>query len=58
MPYGSETWSGKDEDVIRLERNNAGMIRWIKNVGSEDRVSAVEFRTRLKLNDMRKCLQD
>ena len=27
--YGIETWSVKEEDVIRLERNDARMVRWM-----------------------------
>lgn len=36
MVYGSETLLVKKEDVIRLERNTARMVRWICNVMSEN----------------------
>ena len=38
MLYGSETWPIKEKDVIRLERNDARMIRSIINVRSEKRI--------------------
>ena len=55
MLYGGEAWPAKGEDVIRLGRNNVGMIRCKGNVRSEDGISAEELRTRLKLNSMREC---
>ena len=58
MLYESETWPGKEEDVIRLDRNDTRMVRWMHNVRSEDRTSAEEQSTRLKLKSMRVCLQD
>ena len=36
MVYGSEALLVKKEDVIRLERNNARMVRWICNVIPEN----------------------
>ena len=42
----------KEKDVIRLERSDARMISWISNVRPEDRISAAEFQTRLKLRSM------
>lgn len=41
------------EDVIRLDKNDARMIRWTGNVRHEDRIPAEELRTRLKLESMR-----
>ena len=32
MFYGSETWPVKMKDVLRLESNDAKMIRWMCNV--------------------------
>ena len=58
MLYGSETWPVNEEDVIRLERNDATMIRWLCNVRPEDRIYAEELETRLILKSMRECLQD
>ena len=45
--YGSETWPVKEEDVIKLEKNDVWMVRQMCNVRSEDRISAEELRTRL-----------
>ena len=42
--------------MIRLERNDAGMVRLISNSRLENRTSAEEFRTRHKLKSIRKCL--
>ena len=53
-----ETWSNKEEDVIRIDRNGARMVRWMCNVKSEDKISAEELRTRMKLKSMKECLQD
>ena len=54
--HGSETWPIQEEDVIRLERNVARMVRLICNV-RPNTISAEELWTRLKLKSMRKCLQ-
>ena len=56
MLYGSVGWAVEEEDVIRLERNDV-MVRWMYNVEDkpEDRISAEELRTRLKLKSMREC---
>ena len=56
--YGSEAWPVIDENVIRLERNDANMITWMCNVRHEDRTSAGELRSRLKLKKMREFSQD
>ena len=58
MSYRSETWLVKDEDVIRLERDDARMLRWICSVRTRNRISSDELRTRLKLKSMREPLQD
>ena len=47
MIYGSETWPVKERDAVRLDRNHAKMVRW-----PEDRISAEEFRARLKLKSL------
>ena len=44
--YGNETWPLK-EGVIRLERNDARIVRCICKILSEDIISAEELRTRL-----------
>ena len=44
--------------MIGLERNDSRMVRWMCSVGSVDRISVEELRTRLKLNSMREYLQD
>ena len=54
--HGSETWPIQEEDVIRLERNVARMVRLICNV-RPNTISAEELWTRLKLKSMRECLQ-
>ena len=44
--------------MIRLERSDARIVKWMFSVRPEDRISAKELKTRLKLNDMMKCMQD
>ena len=58
MLYASETWPVKEEDLIRLEKNDARIVRWVCNVRSEDSISAEELRTRLKLKSTRECFQN
>ena len=43
--------------MIKLESNNARMVRRISIFRPANRISAEEFRTRLKLKSMRECLQ-
>ena len=40
--YGSETYPVKEEDVIRPERDDPKMVRWMCNVRPEDRISGYE----------------
>ena len=51
MLYTNETWSGIEEDVIRPERNDARMVRWMCSVKPEDKIFEDELRTRLKLKE-------
>ena len=53
MLYGSETSPVKEEDMIKLERNDTSIVRWMCNVRPEDRIFIEELRTRLKLKSMR-----
>lgn len=48
LVYGSETWPDKG-DVIRLERNDRGMVRWICNIKPYDRTSAEELQIMLTM---------
>ena len=41
--FGRETWPVKMEDVIRLEWNDARMVRWMCKVRPEDRIYAEKF---------------
>ena len=47
-----------EEDAIRLEKNDAMMVRGIYNISPEDKISAEELRASLKLFSMRERLQD
>ena len=58
MVHRSETWLVKEEDIIRIERSDAGINRWISNVRSEDKIFAEELRPRLKFNSLNECFQD
>ena len=55
--YGVRLGQLKKEDVIRLKRNDARMVSWMHHIRSQDKDSGAEFRTRIKLNSMRECLQ-
>ena len=56
--YGRETWQVKEEDVIRLERNDARMAIYMCNNSPKDKISAEELRTIVKLKSVGECLQD
>ena len=58
MLYGSEAWSVKGKDAIRLERHDPRMVTSLCNFRPEDRISVEELRTRLKLKSTRESLQD
>lgn len=53
MLYGSETSTAKKEDLVRLERNSARIVRWMCNARSEKRISVEQLSSRLKLISMR-----
>lgn len=57
MLYGSETWAVKEEDLVRLERNDMRMIRWMCNVSLRDRESSDELRSRLGIHNIRDVVQ-
>ena len=46
-----------EENVIRLEKSDTRMVRWVCNVRPEDWISTEELKTRLKLKSMGKCLR-
>ena len=56
MLYEIETWSVKEENVTKLKRNGARMVRWMCNFGCEDRIPINKLRTKLKLNNFTECL--
>ena len=57
MLYGSETWGVKEEDLVKLERNENAMIRWICGVTVKDRVASRELRDKLGLENIRSVVQ-
>ena len=58
MHYVSGTCPVKEEDVIRLERNDARITRSMCNITPQDMISAEELTIRQKLKSMREFLQD
>ena len=58
MLCGSETWPVKEEDMIRLERNDTRMVGRMSIMRSENRISAENLRSRLKLSSVRECFQE
>ena len=51
------TWPVKEKDLIRLERNDARMIRWISKIGLR-KIFTEKSRTRFKLKSMKESLQN
>ena len=45
--YGSETWPMKVDDMLRLERTENGMVRWMSGVSLKDKRSSEELRSGL-----------
>ena len=56
--HGCETWAVKEEDMMRLERADRAMIRWICGVSFRDRVSSSELRSRLGLRSIDELMRD
>ena len=52
-----QDWPVKEEYVTRLEMSDSKIIRRMCNFRLEDRISADELVTRLKLNSILQCLQ-
>ena len=44
--------------MMTLEKNDARMVRWSSHVSPGDRISSVQLRNRLQLNNMREYLQN
>ena len=57
MLYASETWALREEDLVRLERNDMRMIRWMCGVTLRDRKSSEELRQRLGVESIRECIR-
>ena len=57
MLYASETWALREEDLVRLERNDMRMIRWMCGVSLRDRKSSEELRQRLGVESIRECVR-
>ena len=57
MLYASETWPLKEEDLSRLERNDASMIRWMCRTRLSDNISSKVLRGRMGLVSIRELIQ-
>ena len=57
MLYASETWPLKEEDLARLERNDASMVRWMCRVKLNDHIPSRVLRDRLRLVSVRELIQ-
>ena len=57
MLYLSGTWPVIEENVIKLEKNDARMVRWRCTVWPQDCISPDKLRPKQKLNNTRECLQ-
>ena len=58
MMYESEIWPVRAEDMCCMERNDMQMIRWMCNVSLKDRLRYDEFRGRLNLESIGRCVQN
>ena len=58
MLCGSENWPVKKDDLIRIERNCSRMVKWMPNMRRKYKISAEDRRNGLRLNTIRKCLQN
>ena len=52
---GSQTLSVEEGNVIKLEGNDAKMVRWMCKVRPQDRISAGETQNILSLNILSEC---
>ena len=57
MLYASEMWPLKEEDLARLERNDASMVRWMCRVKLNDHIPSRVLRDRLRLVSVRELIQ-
>ena len=56
--HGCETWAVKEEDMMRLERADRAMIRWICGISFKDRIPSSELRNRLGLRSIDDLMRD
>ena len=55
--HASECWALKKEDLLRLQRNERAMLRWILNFRITDRISSVELYRKLKILTLESALR-
>ena len=58
MLHGSETWAVNAEDMRRLERSEASMLRWMCSVSVHERRSISELRERMGIRGIRCSVQE
>ena len=58
MLHGSETWAVNAEDMRRLERSEASMLRWMCNVSVHERRSTKELREKMGIRGIRCSVQE
>ena len=57
MVYGSETWALTADQMMRLERADRRMIRWMCGVSLKDKVSTVDLRKRVGVEPLSDVLR-
>ena len=55
--HASECWALKKEELLRLQRNERAMLRWILNFRITDRISSVELYRKLKIPTLESALR-
>ena len=56
MLFGSEPV--KEGDEIRRKKIGARMIRWIRSIRPDDKISVIDLQNRLQLNTVEECLNN
>ena len=55
--HACECWALKKEELLRLQRNEQAMLRWILNFHITDRISSVELYRKLKIPTLESVLR-
>jgi len=57
MLHGSETWPGRKENVVAVQRAEMRIVMWMCGFKLKDRLPSKELRERLGIDDIALVLQ-